>query len=292
MTWFSSKRANPVRVASGFLLGVLVWAGGMSAGLAQANPDALSALDKIKAKGVLTVAVYKDNPPFSEQAGEVDVSLAQLLADELGVKLSLMPFDAGENMGDDLRNMVWKGHYLGYGPADVMLHVPVDKPLMQDQPKVHIFGPYYRSSIMLARNVERFPQLNSLASLKGQSIAVPGQTLAGWLMLGADNGAYRDQLITKLNNGMDAARLLQKGEVAAAVGEAAELQAVLGNDPHFAIEALPIPRAPRDGWVIGMAVKKEATDLARALQEALNHLAQDGRLAKAFNDAQVLWRAP
>ena len=292
MTWFSSKRANPVRVASGFLLGVLVWAGGMSAGLAQANPDALSALDKIKAKGVLTVAVYKDNPPFSEQAGEVDVTLAQLLADELGVKLSLMPFDAGENMGDDLRNMVWKGHYLGYGPADVMLHVPVDKPLMQDQPKVHIFGPYYRSSIMLARNVERFPQLNSLAPLKGQAIAVPGQTLAGWLMLGADNGAYRDQLITKLNNGMDAARLLQKGEVAAAVGEAAELQAVLGKDPHFAIEALPIPRAPRDGWVIGMAVKKEATDLARALQEALNHLAQDGRLAKAFNDAQVLWRAP
>ena len=292
MTWFSSKRANPVRVASGFLLGVFVWACGLSVGLAQANPDALSALDKIKAKGVLTVAVYKDNPPFSEQAGEVDVSLAQLLADELGVKLSLMPFDAGENMGDDLRNMVWKGHYLGYGPADVMLHVPVDKPLMQDQPKVHIFGPYYRSSIMLARNVERFPQLNSLASLKGQSIAVPGQTLAGWLMLGADNGAYRDQLITKLNNGMDAARLLQKGEVAAAVGEAAELQAVLGNDPHFAIEALPIPRAPRDGWVIGMAVKKEATDLARALQEALNRLAQDGRLAKAFNDAQVLWRAP
>ena len=152
MTWFSSKRANPVRVASGFLLGVFVWACGLSVGLAQANPDALSALDKIKAKGVLTVAVYKDNPPFSEQAGEVDVTLAQLLADELGVKLSLMPFDAGENMGDDLRNMVWKGHYLGYGPADVMLHVPVDRNFMQQNKQARIFGPYYRETVVLAHD--------------------------------------------------------------------------------------------------------------------------------------------
>ena len=41
-----------------------------------------------------------------------------------------------ENMNDDLRNMVWKGHYLGYGPADVMLHVPVDNRLMAENDKV------------------------------------------------------------------------------------------------------------------------------------------------------------
>jgi hypothetical protein len=43
-------------------------------------------------------------------------------------------------MGDDLRNMVWRGHYLGYGPADVMLQVPVDK-FLAHNPQVMILRP-------------------------------------------------------------------------------------------------------------------------------------------------------
>src|SRR5574343_243663 len=83
----------------------------------------LQDLDKVRASGVLKVALYKDNAPYSDGAGEqmsgIDVALAQGLAREMGLKLQLLPFDAGENVCDDLRNMVWRGHYLGYGPADV-----------------------------------------------------------------------------------------------------------------------------------------------------------------------------
>ena len=96
---------------------------------------ALADYAKIVESGALKVAVYKSFAPFSEpergDAGGLDVALAGALARELGVKLSLMPFDAGETMSDDLRNMVWRGHYLGYGPADVMLHVPVDRRFME-----------------------------------------------------------------------------------------------------------------------------------------------------------------
>ena len=60
----------------------------------------------------------------------IDVELGRALAEALGVKFSALPFAAGENMDDDLRHMVWRGHYLGFGPADVLLHVPVDRPLM------------------------------------------------------------------------------------------------------------------------------------------------------------------
>ena len=66
------------------------------------------------------------------------------LAAGLGVAPSLLPFQAGEDMNDDLRHMVWRGHYLGFGPADVLLHVPVDRVLMQANPRVQIFGPYHR----------------------------------------------------------------------------------------------------------------------------------------------------
>lgn len=257
---------------------------------AQAQEE--SAWARIQARGVLSVAIYNDNPPFNVKGKGIDAELARLLATQLGLKLNLLPFDADEKMGDDLRNMVWKGHYLGYGPADVLLHVPVDKPLMDAERQVLIFGPYYRERVVMARRLDRLPDLESLAALKGHKVAVAGQSLAGWLLIGADQGAYRDLLTTHLPDGVAAARLLRDGEVDAAAGQASELYSVLGDDKRFFIEALPMPRAPRDGWAVGMAVKKQSVELAQALQAALNAVAADGRLAKAFATAQVPWQAP
>ncbi len=249
------------------------------------------ALERIRQRGRLTVAVYKDMPPFSDEARGIDVELAGALARGLGLELSLLPFQAGEDMGDDLRNMVWRGHYLGFGPADVLLHVPVDRPLMAANPRVSIFGPYYRERVAVARNLEQVPRMESLEAFAGRRIAVPGQTLAGWLMIGADNGKYREQLLTHWKDGVAAAQALRQGEVAAAVATASELESVLGGDARFAIEPLPLPRT-RDGWVVGLAVKKEAGDLAQALQAQLNALAGSGELRKIFAKAKVEWRAP
>ena len=248
-------------------------------------------LDKLRQRGTLQVAVYNEMPPFHVAGKGIDVELAGALAKALGLKLSLMPFNADENMNDDLRNLVWKGHYLGFGPADVMLHVPVDRPLMQENPKVKIFAPYYRERIMIARDREAWPNMESLAAFKGRKIAVPGQTLAGWLMIGADGGAYKEQLVTQLKDGTEAARALQRGEVVAAAANASELESVLGSDPRWLIEPLPVPRM-REGWVVGMAVKAEATDLAQALQQAVNELGSQGQLGKLFAAGQVVWRQP
>ena len=255
-----------------------------------AQPET-STLERVRRRGRLSVALYKDMPPFSDGGQGIDVELAAALAAALGVAPSLLPFQAGEDMNDDLRNMVWRGHYLGFGPADVLLHVPVDRPLMQANPRVQIFGPYHRERIAVARKLAQVPQLESLAALSGQRIAVPGQTLAGWLMLGADEGRYREQLSTHWKDGVAAAQALARGEVAAAVATASELEAVLAGDARYAIEPLPLPKA-RDGWVVGLAVKREATDLAQALQAALNALSGSGELARIFGRAKVAWRAP
>jgi len=260
--------------------------------LAATLPDLLSAtpLSKVKSRGSLVVGLYKDMPPFHADGAGIDVELGRALAESLGVAFSPLPFPADENMGDDLRNMVWKGHYLGYGPADVLLHVPVDRPLMEANPQVRVFAPYWRERVMIARNVEQLPALDSLAALAGKAVAVPGQSLAGWLLIGAEGGALRDSLSTKWNDGVEAAKALQRGEVLAAAGLASELQAVLRGDARFVIEPLPSPRAPRDGWAVGMAVKKDATELAQALQGAVNQLAGSGRLAEIFAKANLAWR--
>lgn len=112
--------------------------------LAHAQTE-LTDLARIRASGLLKVAVYKDNAPFSDGPAAdmqgLDIALAGALARQMQLKLALLPFDAGERMNDDLRNMVWRGHYLGYGPADIMLHVPVDKYLMQENRQALIFAP-------------------------------------------------------------------------------------------------------------------------------------------------------
>ena len=250
-----------------------------------------SALARVRERGRLSVAVYHDMPPFHQGGQGIDVEIARALAASLGVSLSLLPFTADENMNDDLRNMVWRGHLLGHGPADVLLHVPVDPPLMQGNPRVQIFAPYWRERIVIARDREQLPRLETLDDLGSARVAVPGQTLAGWLMIGAEGGRWRNQLVTRMNNGQEACELMRRGEVAAAAGMLSELESALAGDARYAITPLPLPRA-RDGWAVGMAVKKDATDLARALQAAINDLGSSGRMAQIFAAVKLRWAAP
>jgi ABC-type amino acid transport substrate-binding protein len=265
----------------------LRWAA--AAGVAALAGTARAAtLDGIRARGTLSVAIYQDMPPFHVGGQGIDIELARALAGALEVKLALLPFLADENMGDDLRNMVWRGHYLGFGPADVMLHVPVDRPLMNETPQALIFAPYYRERVVLARRLDRLPQMDTLSALGDAKVAVSGKTLAGWLMIGADNGAYRDQLDTQPKDGAEAARALQRGEVAAAAGLASEIESVLRGDARFAIA----PRIQGSGWAVGMAVRKDATGLAQALQASVNALVQGGRLRTMFEGGNVDWQAP
>ncbi|KWT96773.1 MULTISPECIES: transporter substrate-binding domain-containing protein [unclassified Variovorax] len=272
----------------------LCWLGaaGAAAGMAglplraEATP-----LERVRERGTLTVGIYQDMPPFHAGGKGIDVELAQALAESLGVRLSLLPFHADENMADDLRHMVWRGHYLGYGPADVLLHVPVDRPLMDANPQVTILAPYCRDRVAIARRLDRVPRLDTLSQLADGRVAVPGQSLAGWLLIGADNGAYRNQLITQWKDGTEATRALLRDEVVAAAGLASELESVLRGDTRFEIAPLPSPRAPRDGWAVGMAVKRASTELAQALQRAVNEMAASGRLAQIFERGNVAWRA-
>src|ERR1700758_3756842 len=82
--------------------------------------SAATPMARIRERGALKVGIYQDMPPFHVAGKGIDVELAQALADSMDLKLSLLPFQADESMNDDLRNMVWRGHYLGFGPADVL----------------------------------------------------------------------------------------------------------------------------------------------------------------------------
>ena len=238
-------------------------------------------MDKIRQSGSLKVAVYKDMAPFSSDDGGIDVDIADALAKKLGLKLALLPFPAGEEVGDDLRNMVWKGHYLGYGPADVMLHVPVDRFLVARNDKVEIFAPYYRETVRLAYSKDAVPRFDGLDSLQGREIGVEKVSIAAVLLLGEGDGKFREK-VRIYPTAVEALQDLKAGKLAGVLAHRSEIESVLRDDARFGIQQVAFQRLPAQGWAVGMAVKKEARDLAQALQQALAELTASGEMGRIF----------
>ena len=256
-------------------------------------------LDKVRASGLLKVALYKDNAPYSDGKGQdmegVDVALARALAMEMGLKLSLLPFDAGEKMDDDLRNMVWRGHYLGYGPADVMLHVPVDKHLMVENRQALIFAPYSREVLVVFHALDRVPTVQSGLDLQNLPLAAERGSGAASTLIGFGGGRLRAQ-VKMFPSGIDAARAVIQGEVAAAYVSRAQAETALhtaGRPPSaFGLTQLTLPGLADNGWPIGMAVKSSHKQLAQALEAALHKVRADGRLLAMYRDRGLTLVAP
>lgn len=271
----------------------------MTSPLALAQTE-LTDLARIRASGVLKVAVYKDNAPFSAGAAAdmtgLDVSLAEALAKQLNLKLSLLPFDAGENMGDDLRNMVWRGHYLGYGPADVMLQVPADKYLAQKNPQVMILAPYMRQSLVLVHDTRRLSDAATPEDLKGQPLAAERGAGAASVLMGYGGGLLRTQ-VSIFNSGTEAVQATVDGKTAAAFVTRAQAESVLSRNPdraaNFRITKLNFNNGVADtGWPVGMAVKSGHKDLAQALEQALQGLRSSGELFALFQQHGMTLTAP
>ena len=256
-----------------------------------ADAQDVPALTKIRQSGVLKVALYRNFAPFSHDGKGTDVDLAEALAAKLGVKMSPLWFEADENMEDDLRNMVWKGHYLGYGPADVMMHVPVDQAYMGKVDKVKFFAPYHRERYAIARQLDKLPALDNFEPFEKLSMGVEGDTLAATVVLSADSGRYRNTIKTFRTAG-EAVAALKAGEVAAVMAQQGELEGGLKGDARFAIDLPPHPVLQKRQWVVGLAVKAQSEDLAQALQSAINDMQADGTVKNIMLRHGVQHRQP
>jgi len=239
------------------------------------------AFAKIKKSGVLKVAVYNDFAPFSAGGNGIDIDLADALAKKLGLTVSLLPFPAGDDLGDDLRNMVWKGHYLGYGPADVLLHVPVDPNLARQNKQVAIFAPYHRETVRLVTDVRKVPRFDNLDSLAGKNVGVEKVSISAVVMLGAEDGKFRDN-VKIYPTATEALEALKSGVLDGVLASRSEIEAAVRDDPNYRISEVGFPRLPHKGWVVGMAVKKDDAELVQQLQDATADMVASGEMAKIF----------
>lgn len=274
----------------------------LSMGLPLAHAHAqteLTDLARIRASGMLKVAVYKDNAPFSDGPTDnmqgLDIDLAGALARQLQLTLALLPFDAGERMDDDLRNMVWRGHYLGYGPADIMLHVPVDKYLMQENRQTLIFAPYMRQVQVLLHDTRTLPQVTGPDDLKGHKLAVERGTGMGSVLMGQQNGMLRSQ-VSVYSSGVEAAQAIINGQAAAAYVLRSQAEGALAlvqpRPTHLAMTSLPLHGIPENGWPLGVAIKAANKDLGQAIEAAFKELRSNGELLAMFQKRGMTLTAP
>jgi len=177
--------------------------------------------------------------------------------------------------------MVWKGHYLGYGPADVMLHVPVDHRLAEANDQVSIIAPYYHDNVRLVISSKKLPDFDGIDSLAGKKIGVDGDSISAMVLLGEQNGKFRDD-VKIYRSPIEALEKLKAGDLDAVLAASSEIESVFKGDPNFPLHELSFARLPRLGWIVGMAVKKENTDLAAKLQSATNELFESGEMSKIF----------
>ena len=266
-----------------------------AATLATSLPARADALDDIRSKGSLRVAVYNNFAPYSNQGKGIDVELAEALGKHLGLATQVVGYNADEDMDDDLRNMVWKGHYLGAQPSDVMMHVPVDSYLQGKNDKVKIFGPYHLETIAVARIQRISPIRGSAATalevFTREKIGVEGRSLADAFLLGVLNGRLRENVMhfTSVAGAIDK---MKAGEIAAVMGPRSEIEVALGKDPRFVIEAVQMPELKINNWPLGMAVKAEENALAETLVGALRELQRNGTVAAIFARHCVTYLQP
>jgi len=270
----------------------------LSAGLVIGATTQVVAADvpQTQEEGRLRIAVYNDYPPYSNKGKGVDVAVGEELAKRLGLKADIVSFTADEDMNDDLRNMVWKGHYLGTRPADVMLHVPVDAYLASKNEQVKIFGPYHLETMAIARNPDRVPPVVGSAAMAlevftREKVGVETASLGDDFMMSILNGRLREN-VAHFTNVTQAIEALKNGEVAAVMATRAELEGALGNQSTFEISSIEMPELRIKGWPLGMAVKVENDALEKALSVAMQEIQRDGTLSKIFEAHGLTHRTP
>lgn len=252
--------------------------------------------DSIVESGVLKVALYKDFAPYSfqqdGQARGTDYEIAQALAKGLGLKLEVLWAPPGEKLDDDLRDYIWRGHYLRPKKlADVMLRVPYDREFSYKRNElgelinelVVMFGPYQRERWQVAFDTRRLKSVPSVAVFRMHPIGVEVESVPSFYLSSIFAGSLSQQTHHYSNPELAFAGM-RAGEVDAVMALRGEVQWLLAQaqDKQLALAENAYPDMGRQVWDIGMAVHETNRQLAYALEGQLEELILNGAIKAIY----------
>lgn len=262
--------------------------------------------DSIVESGVLKVALYEDFPPYSfQQDGQprgVDYDIAQALAAGLGLTLEVIWAPPGEKLDDDLRDYIWRGHYLRPKQlADVMLRVPYDREFSYKSNEfgelvnelVVMFGPYQRERWQVAYDQRRLEAVPSVAVFQRHPIGVEVESVPSFYLSSVFDGML-SKMTHHFRNPQEAFAAMKRGEVDAVMALRGEVdwQLKQAGDSHLALAENAYPKMGKQVWDIGMAVHESNRQLAYALEEKLEELILAGEIKRIYAQYGLRYELP
>ncbi|HDN59096.1 MAG TPA: transporter substrate-binding domain-containing protein [Candidatus Marinimicrobia bacterium] len=252
--------------------------------------------DSIRSKGGLRVAVYKDFPPYSySDKGRIvgiDVDIAKAIASELEIDALIWSVGADENMEDDLRNFVWKGHYLGGGTADFMMHVPFDKEFAEENDKVIIFSPYATESVVVLRDAGRAENETVMQTFLKGKVGVELDTMPDFYLTSSSRGMFRNS-VKHFMTVEEAVAAFLKGDVQSVVAPKAQIESALGADrSSYTFSALSVSGRVRSDWKLAIAIKEGRDELIAAVKAAFGNLQRSGKVEEIYAKYNISYESP
>ncbi|MGO4913986.1 amino acid ABC transporter substrate-binding protein [Pseudogemmobacter sp. W21_MBD1_M6] len=250
--------------------------------------------DTIQDQGFIRIGLYNDFAPYSwkDEAGVhgVDVVLGQRIADYLQVEPHFVFFDADENVGADLRNYIWKGHFLDQQVVNVMMHVPYNNDFACRNEMVVFTGQYFVENISIAYRKDVYPEDAPVpAYFRFDKVGVENDSVADFYLSGLAKGQILPNLV-HFTTPAGAMAALSAGEVSAVMGARAQLE--YGLTDAMAVHAPPYPGLVSDKWTLGVAIRQNFRQLAYAVDDAIAAALADGSVAAAFAAQGLSYTAP
>ena len=257
---------------------------------AEVQPEDV-AWNRVHSTHTLKVGVYRKFSPFHEDGqGGIDDDVGAELAKRLGVNVSVISYLAGDEMEDDFRNIIWKGHYLGLPVSDVMLHVPTDEALAKSAPQVQIFGAYAKEETIVAYDKERLSNWKGMESLGSLRLGVEMQSMPD-LYISSFGAQYNSQ-IDHFPQLTDAVKELKAGKLQVVLGSRSKTESAIGADrDRFTFTQFKGGIYGR-ALNLGVAVNKGENKLKQELQNAITAMQADGSLTRIYAKHSATWVAP
>jgi len=251
-------------------------------------------MDQIQEQGHMLFAVYDDYPPYSwQEAGKprgVDIEIAQIIAEDLGVEARFNFVAAGENLDADLRNNIWKGALIGGRVANVMMRVPYDSAFKCRVEQVVFTGQYSTESIAIAYDKAKYPDEKPVpAYFRFDTVAVENDSIADFY-LSAFPGGQLAANVQRFNDMEDVMAALASGKTMAAMGPLGQIE--YGLTDATDVHQPPLPGFAVGEWTLGVAVNFSFRPLSYAVDDAINYALQDGRIAAIFESYGLSFQAP
>ncbi|MFT6249385.1 MAG: ABC-type amino acid transport substrate-binding protein [Cognaticolwellia sp.] len=261
--------------------------------------------DDIIESNEIVVAVYRDYIPFSYQengeAKGIDVALAKHIAKKLGVEVRFRWVTADENVQGDLRNNLWKGHFLKRTVADLMLRVPYDKAYSQLRDdigelvheQVHMFAPYHTESWKIIFNNQKIEDVSTMAVFQYHDIGVEVDSIPQFYLMSVFNGRMSKR--TKQFNSVELAiSAMHEQKIDAVMGLRSQVsyyQHQLAS-PNYQLASNAFPNIGKQQWDIGMAVKSDYRQLGYAVTDIVEEMIASGKMKKLFEDHHAVYQLP